>query len=165
MKIEANKVVSLTYELKVDGNVVDKTDETQPLQFLYGAGQMIPGFERQLEGFETGDTYSFSVSAEEGYGEAIPEELVEIGKETFMEDGQPIPELVMGGIIHMQDNHGNRLRGEVREIKDETVIMDFNHPLAGKTLDFTGKIIEVRDADAEEIAHGHVHGPNGHHHH
>ena len=165
MNISINKVVSITYQLKVDGHIVDQTDASKPLMFLYGAGQMIPGFERQLEGLEKGARYEFSVNAEEGYGEAIPEEVVEIGKETFMEDGQLIPELVLGGVIHMQDNHGNRLRGEVREIREETVIMDFNHPLAGKKLDFTGEVIDIREADAEEIAHGHVHGPDGHHHH
>lgn len=164
MIISINKVVSLSYELKVNGNVVDKTDATTPLQFLYGAGQMIPGFERQLEGLKQGDKYEFSVSAEEGYGSNIPEEIVEIAMETFIEDGKTIPELVPGGVIHMQDNHGNRLRGEVKEIKETTVIMDFNHPLADKTLDFTGEILSVRDAEAEEIAHGHVHGPGGHHH-
>ncbi len=165
MTISPNKVVSVTYQLKVDGNIVDQTDSSQPLQFLYGAGQMIPGFERQLEGLKKGDNYDFSVSSEEGYGSAIPEEVVEIGMETFMDEGKLIPELVLGGVIHMQDNHGNRMRGEVREIKEATVIMDFNHPLADKNLDFTGEILDVREADAEEIAHGHVHGPGGHHHH
>ncbi len=164
MTISNNKVVSLTYELKVEGNVVDKTDAANPLHFLYGVGQMIPGFERQLEGLKEGDAYEFSVSAEEGYGNAIPEEIVEIPKETFMEDGKLIPDLVLDGTIHMQDNHGNRLRGLVREIKADTVIMDFNHPLADKTLNFTGLIVGVREAQAEEIAHGHVHGEGGHHH-
>ncbi len=164
MTISTDKVVSLTYQLKVDGNIVDQTDSTQPLQFLYGHGQMIPGFERQLEGLKKGDKYEFSVPAEEGYGNVIPEEVVEIGMETFMEEGKLIPELVLGGVIHMQDNHGNRLRGEVREIREATVIMDFNHPLADKHLDFTGEILDIRDAEAEEIAHGHVHGPGGHHH-
>jgi len=164
MTISTNKVVSLTYTLKVEGNVVDQTDTKNPLHFLYGVGQMIPGFERQLEGLKTGDNYEFSVTAEEGYGNIIPEDIVEIPKETFMEDGKLIPELVLGGIIHMQDNHGNRLRGEVREIKENSVIMDFNHPLADKTLHFTGTIVSVREAEAEEIAHGHVHGEGGHHH-
>lgn len=164
MTISPNKVVSLTYELKVDGNVVDKTDSSNPLHFLYGVGQMIPGFESKLEGMKTGDNYSFTVSPEEGYGNIIPEDIVEIPMETFMEDGKLIPEMVLGGIIHMQDNHGNRLRGEVKEIKEATAIMDFNHPLADKTLNFTGTIINVREADADEIAHGHVHGEGGHHH-
>ncbi len=164
MNITANKVVALTYELKVDGQVVDKTTKENPLQFLYGVGQMIPGFEQQLEGLKQGESYAFEVNPEHGYGSSIPEDIVEIGKETFKENGEYIPELVLGGIIHMQDNHGNKLRGEVREIKEETVIMDFNHPLADKTLNFTGEIIEVRDAEAVEIAHGHVHGPGGHQH-
>lgn len=164
MTISENKVVTLTYELKVNGNVVDKADSSNPLMFLSGVGQMIPGFERQLQGLKQGDKYEFSVTSEEGYGPAIPEDVVEIGKETFMDNGALIPELVLGGIIHMQDNHGNQLRGEVREIKDESVIMDFNHPLAGQELHFTGEVIGLREADADEIAHGHVHGEGGHHH-
>ncbi|HEX4887887.1 MAG TPA: peptidylprolyl isomerase [Luteibaculaceae bacterium] len=164
MTINQNKVVTLSYQLTVDGNLVDQSPAGQPLLFLYGAGQMIPGFERQLEGLKVGDNYQFTVQPEEGYGFSIPEDVVEIPMETFIVDGNPIPELVLGGVIHMQDNHGNRLRGEVREIKENTVTMDFNHPLADKTLAFTGEIIAIREADADELAHGHVHGEGGHHH-
>lgn len=164
MTIANNKVVSLTYELVVDGEVVDKSGEERPLVFLYGAGQMIPGFERQLEGKNTGDSYSFMVSPEEGYGISNPEEVVELSKEIFVVNGEVIPELKQGAMMPMQDQHGNTFRGKVAEIKLETVMMDFNHPLAGKELNFSGKILEVREATADEISHGHVHGDGGVHH-
>jgi FKBP-type peptidyl-prolyl cis-trans isomerase SlyD len=164
MTISNDKVVSLTYELKVDGQVVDRTGEEQPLVFLYGAGQMIPGFEKQLNGLSKGESYGFQVSAEEGYGESNPEELVELSKDIFVVDGQLVPELKQDALIPMADQHGNQLRGRVAEIKLDTVTMDFNHPLAGKELNFTGKILDVREATQEEIEHGHVHGDGGHHH-
>ena len=83
----------------------------------------------------------------------------------FLEDGKPNDELLqVGNTIPMQDSDGNRLDGVVVEVTDTQVKMDFNHPLAGKNLHFTGQIVELRDATSEELAHGHVHGPHGHHH-
>lgn len=164
MTISNDKVVGLTYELTVDGQIVDSTGEDRPLVFLCGAGQMIPGFERQLQGLSAGETYGFSVAPEEGYGESNPEEIVELSKEIFVVDGQLIPELKQDAVIPMSDQNGNQMRGRVSEIKLETVMMDFNHPLAGKELNFTGKVLSIREATEEELEHGHVHGEGGHHH-
>lgn len=165
MKIKKNTVPSVTYQLMVEGEVVDQTDKTQPLTFLMGAGNMIPGFERQLEGLEQGDKYEFSVEPDEGYGTIDQNAIVDLPKDVFVVDGELKEDLlVVGNSIPMQDNKGNQLQGTVVDIAEDSVKMDFNHQLAGKVLDFSGEIIDVREATQDEISHGHVHGPGGHHH-
>lgn len=165
MKIKKNTVPSVTYELVVEGEVVDQTDKSKPLTFLMGAGSMIPGFERQLEGLEKGDKYEFSIQPEEGYGEVDQKAIVDLPKDVFVVDGVLKEELlVIGNEIPMQDNKGNQLQGTIVEIGNDTVKMDFNHQLAGKVLNFTGEVIDVREASEDEINHGHLHGPEGHQH-
>jgi len=168
MKIDQNKVVSLSYELRTDGfdsELVEKTREDQPLEFIYGLGMMIPKFEENLKGKEKGDEFQFEIEASEAYGLSNPENIIELPKATFERDGS-IEEglLVKDNIIAMQDNQGNKFNGRVDKIGDDTVTMDFNHPMADKNLYFKGKILDVRDATSEELEHGHVHGA-GHHHH
>jgi FKBP-type peptidyl-prolyl cis-trans isomerase SlyD len=165
MKIEKNSVASVTYSLQVDGELIEKTEKENPLIFLVGAGSMIPGFERQLMGKEKGDTYDITIDPEEGYGESDPEAIVDLSKDVFKIDGVLQEDMLQKGkIIPMQDQNGQPLQGVVLDVDDETVKMDFNHRLAGKKLDFTGEIIDVRPATDDEISHGHVHGPGGHHH-
>ena len=165
MKISKNTVASVTYSLEVEGELIEKTDKNDPLVFLVGVGSMIPGFERQLLGKEAGDTYKITIDPEEGYGEADPEAIVDLSKDIFMVDGKLQEEmLVEGKVVPMQDQNGNPLQGVVVEVGDDSVKMDFNHRLAGKTLEFAGEVIEVREATQDEISHGHVHGPGGHHH-
>ncbi len=165
MSIEVNKVVSLSYQLTVEGQVLDQTDTENPLEFIFGAGMMIPGFERQLEGLNLGDKYAFDVQPEEGYGIANPEEVVELPKDIFMEDGEQVANLTLGALLPMQDNQGNQLQGRVVAVTDTVVSMDFNHPLADKVLSFTGEIVGIREATQEELDHGHVHGEGDDHHH
>lgn len=165
MKIEKNTVASVSYALAVDGEPVEKTDEANPLTFLVGVGAMIPGFENQLLGKAVGEEYSIKVSPEEGYGEVDPQAIVDLSKDIFKVDGAVNEDLLqLGNKVPMQDQEGNPLHGIIIDIADTTVKMDFNHEMAGKTLDFEGKVVEVREATAEELEHGHVHGPGGHQH-
>jgi FKBP-type peptidyl-prolyl cis-trans isomerase SlyD len=118
-----------------------------------------------LEGLQAGDPFSFGMTSGESYGEHTDEAIIELDKSIFEVDGMIDEELVtVGNQITMQDNEGNPLDGIVLEITDDKVIMDFNHPLAGLDLFFSGEILDVREASSDEIAHGHAHGVHGHHH-
>lgn len=164
MIIEKDKVVSLSYQLKVENEVVDQSAEGNPLTFLFGHGNLIPGFEKNIRGKKKGDQYDFVVSPEDGYGAVNENAIVDINKEIFVQDGELINELQVGATLPMRDQEGNRMDGKVLNIGMDKVKIDFNHPLAGKELNFHGTITEVREATPEEIDHGHVHGPDGHHH-
>lgn len=165
MKIAKNTVPSVSYVLTVDGKVVDQAKKEAPLSFIFGVGGMIPGFESNLDGLETGNTYDFTLSPEEAYGEYNKDALVDLPKSTFSVDGKEQEDLlVIGKVIPMQDQNGNPLNGTVIEIIEDTVKMDFNHVLAGKSLHFAGEVVEVREASKEELEHGHVHGPEEHNH-
>ena len=155
MKISKNKVVSLSYELRIDGKdgeIIQTVCADQPMKFIFGSGSLIPGFERNVENLETGDNFAFLLSCEEAYGPEIEEAFVEIPKTAFAVDGEIDSDLfVEGNAIPMTDSQGNRLNGVVAEVKDDTVVMDFNHPLAGDDLYFSGTIISVREATPEEL--------------
>lgn len=167
MKIEQNKVVSVTYDLRTDGHdsdIVESATVEMPLEFIYGNGMMLPKFEEYLSDKNKGDDFQFMLNSDEAYGPIQEENYVELPKSAFQVDGKIDDEMLqIGNVIPLQDQDGNRFDGLVAEILDDTVKMDFNHPMAGEDLYFTGKIIEVRDATAEELEHGHVHG-HGHHH-
>ncbi len=169
-QISKNKVVSLTYELKVlneDGeqNLVETADDAHPMVFLFGASGLPDKFEEYLEGKSEGEEFSFALEAEEGYGDYDQGALVNIPKNVFEIDGKLDEEMLQeGNYIPMSDNEGNQMQGRVMEVHEDEVVMDFNHPLAGMKMFFDGKIIKVREATGEELAHGHVHGEGGHHH-
>lgn len=168
MTISKNKVVSLTYELKLDnaqGETVEITDSDSPLVFLYGAGNMLPKFEKNLENLKIDDNFEFTLLADDAYGHVINEAIIDLPMDIFMVEGKIDPDMLrVGNVIPMQDNEGNPLEGMVIGVDENSVKMDFNHPMAGKNLHFAGKIIDLRDATSEEINHGHVHGAHGHHH-
>ncbi len=165
MKIEKHTVVTVTYSLEVDGEFVEKTDKENPLTFLAGVGMMIPGFEQQLVGKETGDAYDITVLPEDGYGTTDPEAIIDLPKDVFKVDGQVQDDmLVEGNVVPLQDQNGTPFQGVILEVGEDTVKVDMNHQLAGKTLHFKGEVLEVRKATKEELDHGHVHGPGGHHH-
>ncbi len=165
MKIEKHTVAAVTYSLEVEGNLVEKTDAQNPLTFLVGVGQMIPGFENQLLGKDQGESYEITVAPADGYGEIDPSAIVELSQDIFKKDGVvDLNIMQVGNVVPMQDQNGNQFHGTIQEIKATTVTVDFNHQMAGKTLNFKGEILEVREATPEEIEHGHVHGPGGHHH-
>lgn len=165
--ISENKVVRLTYELRENGNteIIEKTDAEQPFTFLYGVGGLLPEFEENLSGLKKGDSFDFAILTDNAYGPIDPNAVAEIPKEAFMVDGKLQEDMLqVGSVLPMRDNEGNFLQGTIVDLKDDAVIMDFNHPLAGKDLHFKGVIVEVREATADELSHGHVHGDGGHHH-
>lgn len=168
MKVAENKVVAVAYELRVDnpeGDVVDKAERESPFTFLVGTGNVIEQFENNLKGKEAGDAFSFSIESDDAYGPVDERAIVDVPKEAFMVEGQVANDLLQEGkFLQMQDQNGNPLRGKIVNVQDNAVKMDFNHPMAGKDLFFSGEVVEVREASPEEIDHGHVHGPGGHHH-
>lgn len=152
MKISENKFVSLTYTLTVDRQIADQATAERPLNFVYGVGMLLPKFEEYIAGKAAGDTFEFVLSPAEGYGETNPQAVVNLPKEVFMVDGAiPDDMLVVGNVLPMADQNGNRLMGTVKAVNDTDVTMDFNHPMAGKTLNFSGQILEVRDARPEDM--------------
>ncbi|MCF2446490.1 FKBP-type peptidyl-prolyl cis-trans isomerase [Dyadobacter sp. CY345] len=170
MKVEKNNVVALIYSLRIPDNdgemdIVEVVTEEDPMYFIQGISGLPEGFEEKIEGLAQGDTFDFVVSPEEGYGEFDPEAIVELPKAVFAMEGVDQEELLeIGNIVPMTNEDGERMHGQVVEVKDEVVVMNFNHPLAGKEMHFQGSILTVRPATDEEISHGHVHGEGGHHH-
>jgi FKBP-type peptidyl-prolyl cis-trans isomerase SlyD len=171
MTIEDDKVVTVSYKLYVskdDGKeeLAEETNSTHPFVFLCGYGGVLPEFENQLRGKRKGDAFDFRITSADGYGNHEKDYVVNIQRKAFEVDGKFDDSRVkIGRDLEMSDAEGNPLVGRVTAISDEGVEMDFNHPLAGFQLHFTGEVVEVRDATKEEIEHGHAHGPGGHHHH
>jgi len=168
MIIENNKVVTLTYELRLksaSGEVAEKVDTNNPFVFLFGHGNIIPGFESNLSGKKVGDSFSFSLSPDEAYGMVSQEAIVDLQINIFQVDGQTDHDMLkIGNSIPMMDQEGNRLNGKVLKVEAENVTMDFNHPLAGETLHFTGEVTDIREATETELQHGHVHSHGTHNH-
>ena len=170
MSIEKNNVVFISYQLAFpdeDGqpDVVEIVDEKEPMVFIHGLSGLPEAFENNLLGLNEGDTFDFSISAEDAYGNVDPNAIIQLPKSIFQAEGQSADDILqIGNFIPMTDDQGNRMQGLVVSIEGETVTMDFNHPLAEKTLMFQGKILKIREATPEEIAHGLVHGEGGVHH-
>ncbi len=168
--IAQNSVVTLTYDLSVtDENqqkvLVEQAEADEPMVFLFGHSGLPEEFEHQLDGKNAGDSFSFSLTPEQAYGDYDDQAVVEIPKQVFEIDGQLDDQMLqVGNYLPMADNDGNHMQAKVVEIGDEQVTMDFNHPLAGMVMHFEGKVQEVRPATAEELAHGHAHGEGGHQH-
>ena len=168
--ISQDQVVTITYDLSVTDEdqqkvLVESAEEDSPMVFLFGHSGLPDEFERQLSGKQPGDSFSFSLTPEQGYGEHDAQAVVEIPKEVFMIDGKLDDEMLQpGNFLPMADNEGNHMQAKVVSIGDSTVQMDFNHPLAGRMMHFDGKVAAVRPATAEELEHGHVHGEGGHQH-
>lgn len=160
MQIDSNSVVTLHYTLKDnDGAVIDQSEDGSFL-YLHGAMNIIPGLENALTGKAAGDEFSVTIAPEEGYGAKDPERIQEVPKEMF--EGND--EIQVGVQFHAQGPDGQAVVVTVIEVKDDVVVIDGNHALAGVDLNFDVKIVEVRAASEEEISHGHVHGPHGHDH-
>ncbi len=170
MPIVQNNVVFISYQLAFpDENgqpdVVEIVDEKEPMVFIHGLSGLPEAFEKNLLGLNEGDTFDFSISAEDAYGNVDPNAIIQLPKSIFQVEGQTADDILqIGNFIPMTDDQGNRMQGLVVAIEGESVTMDFNHPLAEKTLMFQGKILKIREATPEEIAHGHVHGEGGVHH-
>ena len=162
MNISKNKVVSLSYELRLDGKdgeIIETVGADRPLTFIFGTSSLVPGFERNIENLNINDCFAFLLKCEDAYGPALEEAMVEIPKTAFVVDGEIDHDMLFeGSTIPMTDSDGNHLNGVVAEVKTDTVIMDFNHPLAGDDLYFSGAVVDVREATPEELTHGHIHG-------
>jgi FKBP-type peptidyl-prolyl cis-trans isomerase SlyD len=160
MQIEPNSVVTLHYTLKDnEGNIIDQSDDGSFL-YLHGAMNIIPGLEKALTGKSAGDELQVKVTPDEGYGEKDPSRIQEVPKTMFQDASQ----IQVGVQFQAQSPDGQAIVVTVTEVKEEAVVIDANHALAGVDLNFDVKVVDVREASEEEIAHGHVHGPGGHEH-
>jgi FKBP-type peptidyl-prolyl cis-trans isomerase SlyD len=160
MQAAENSVVSMHYTLTNNkGEVLDSSQGGDPLTYLHGSGNIIPGLEKALTGKQAGDKLQVTVEPAEGYGVHDPALVQQVPKRAF----QGVPSIEPGMTFHAQSSQGP-MRVTVTAVQGDMVTVDGNHPLAGETLNFDVEITEVRAATLEEIAHGHVHGPGGHHH-
>lgn len=165
MVVANEKVVSLVYELRLDspeGEIIEALSQDNPLTFLYGTGNLLPKFEKNISGLKVGDKFDFDLDAPDAYGEVNEEAVVSVPIGAFEVNGKIDNNMLsLGNTIPMRDNAGNRLNGVVKEVTSTTVVMDFNHPLAGNRLYFKGEVTEVREATDEELSHGHIHSSCG----
>jgi FKBP-type peptidyl-prolyl cis-trans isomerase SlyD len=156
MKIEKNRMVSLIYELREnnnEGRIIESLDETRPLNFVYGTGRLLPVFESNIDSLAAGDLFRFAMDSETAYGERREDMIVNVPISVFETDGKLNEDICqVGAEVPMMDTEGNPLNGVINEITDTYVKMDFNHPMAGINLYFSGKIIDVREASDAEIA-------------
>ncbi len=161
MKIEQNSVVTINYTLKnAGGEIIDKSEAGEPLGYIHGHGNLVPGLERAIEGRQAGDSFDVVVSAEDGYGPRRPEAVVEIPRGQLPGGAEP----EVGMQLMAGSPEGGAMPLTLIAIGEEFVTADANHPLAGQELHFSIAIATVRSATEEELSHGHVHGPGGHHH-
>lgn len=160
MAVEKDKVVSIDYTLTGDnGQVLDSSQGREPLEYLHGAGNIIPGLESALEGKNEGDQVSIQVPPDQAYGQRDERMVQPVPRTAF----QGVADIQPGMQFQAQTNAGPRLITVVG-VQGDQVTIDANHPLAGATLNFDVTVRNVRDATSEEKSHGHVHGPGGHHH-
>lgn len=146
-------MVAVDYKLTVDGAVVDQSQEGAPLQFVCGTGMLLPKFEEAIMGKEVGDKVEFTLAPADGYGEINPDAVVDLPKSLFEVEGVVADDLlVVGNHIPMADAAGNRMVGVVKSVSEESVNMDFNHPMAGATLNFEVSVAMVRDVTPEDLA-------------
>ena len=168
MIIANNTVVLCHYTLREGtetGQLIESTEGGEPLGYIHGIGMMIPLFESNLDGKQAGDAFSFGIKAADAYGEYNEEDVAEIPKTAFNLEGVQADDVFKEGeILPLEDENGNQMQGIITQVTAETVVVDFNHPMAGTDLYFTGHVQGVREATQIEIAHGHVHGEGGVHH-
>lgn len=161
MLIAANKAVSIDYTLTNDaGETIDSSAGGAPLVYLQGAGNIIPGLEKALEGKQAGDELTVSIEPEEAYGEYLAELVSTLNRSLF----EGVDELEVGMQFQASAPDGQMQIVTIRDVDGDDVTVDGNHPLAGQRLNFQVKVVDVRDASEEEIAHRHIHGEGGHHH-
>lgn len=159
VKVGKDIVVSMEYKLTVDDKVIDSSDDGNPIVFLQGFRNIIPGLEKEIDGLAVGDKKFVVVAPEDGYGEYDEDNIKDIPR-SDIPDKIPVEE---GIDIEMRDADGFMLLGKIISFTDDMVKINFNHPLAGNDLHFDVKIVDLRPATEEELTHGHVHGPGGAH--
>ncbi|ATB28312.1 FKBP-type peptidyl-prolyl cis-trans isomerase [Melittangium boletus] len=161
MKIAKDSVVAIEYQLHLgDGKIVDESEPGEPLEYLHGHDEIVPGLEQALEGKGAGESLNVTVAPKDGYGDIDPDGVEEVPRSEFPEG----MELKAGAILSATDPDGDEVDFLVKEVKGDTVVVDFNHPFAGKTLHFEVTVRNVRAATKEELEHGHAHGEDGHEH-
>lgn len=157
--ITKNKVVSLKYVLTdPGGEVLDQSDE-HPLEYLHGHHNIIPGLEKALENHKVGDKLKVEVAPDQGYGAVDEDKRFSIDRAHFGDS-----DLKTGMMVELTPNKGNPFMARIVGVNADSVEVDANHPMAGMHLCFDVEVVAIRDAQSEEISHGHVHGPHGHHH-
>ena len=159
LKVKDGHVVSMEYTLKVDGEIADSSEGRAPLEFVHGSGNIIPGLEREMTGMAIGESKDVVVAAVDAYGEEDEKAFMDVPREQFPEE---IP-MKVGTEIQVQNQAGQPMYARIDMVGEKSVRLDFNHPLAGKDLHFSVKVIGLREATDEEKEHGHVHG-SGHAH-
>jgi len=160
MEVAEKKVVGIHYKLtNDDGQVLDSSENKEPLTFIHGIGMLIPGLEKALIGKKKGDDLKVSIQPEEGYGVKDASLTQQVPKSQFDE-----PEKIEVGSQFQVDTDQGAIVVTVTNVTDSDVTVDGNHPLAGMTLHFDVTVEDVRDATEEELAHGHIHGEDGHQH-
>ncbi len=156
LEISKHSMVTLAYDLHIDdrdGEIIERATEEKPLQFLYGAGSMLPKFESYLAGLRQNEVFEINLSKLDAYGDVNEDAIVDLPKDVFIVDGVFDKELVsIGNTVPMMSSNGQRLNGLVVELNDDYVKMDFNHPLAGEDLYFSGRVLEVREPSDDELA-------------
>lgn len=155
MNISENKLISLSYVLRLNGpkgEIIETIDSKNPLVFLYGSGNILPYFEEQLKNLSASDFFSFALYSDQAYGPVHNEAIVDVPLSAFEVNGKVDYEILrVGNTIPMRDHRGNAVKGNITHIGTEYITMDFNHPLAGQNLYFEGSILDVREATEEEI--------------
>jgi len=160
MQISQDSVVSIHYTLTSDaGEVIDSSSGGEALVYLQGHGNLIPGLERELEGKKAGDKLKVRIAPSDGYGETDDSLIQDVPRSAFGGG----PDIQVGMQFQAQSNHGPRTV-TITKVAGDAITVDGNHPLAGQHLNFDVEVTEVRAATSEELEHGHVHGPGGHHH-
>lgn len=160
-KVAQDVVVSFNYRLSLeDGSLVEESEAGEPLVYLHGHDNIIPGLESALAGMKIGEKKSVVVAAEDAYGEYDPDALETIDREDLPPQLKP----EVGMLLTMEDDEGNAFMAQVVDVDDDFITVDFNHPMAGEELHFDVTIVDLRPATKEEMTHGHAHGEGGHHH-
>jgi FKBP-type peptidyl-prolyl cis-trans isomerase SlyD len=161
LKIGKNSVVRFEYTLKNDkGEVLDSSQGAEPLAYLHGQGQIVPGLEEAMAGKAAGDKFDVKVAPGEGYGDRDEQAVFQVPRAKLPKGVDPKVGMELG----TRTPDGELMRLKIVKIEGDTVTVDANHPLAGENLNFNISIVEVRDATKEELDHGHAHGPEGHEH-
>ena len=158
MKITQNAVVEFSYELEVDGQVVDHTTKERPLDYIHGTGSLLPKLEAHIEGMEPGAKFDVTLPPADAYGEVDPSRIIDLPKAAFEVNGEIREDLLVpGNTIPMMNSMGGVIPGVVLEVSEDSVKMDLNHQMAGKTLHFIGEVLTVREATEKELTEG-LHG-------
>ncbi len=161
MLVAQHKVVSIHYKVVDDDSdeLIDSSENADPMTYLHGARNLIPGLERELEGKQAGDRLEVTVEAADAYGEYSEDRVHQVPREALAEVDKIEP-----GVTVVANTQQGQVNLVIVEVGDDEVTLDANHPLAGRRLRFDVSVEQVRDATEEEISHGHAHGPGGHHH-